>query len=221
MSPGSLLACVALLLVALLAFDPMRLTEASAAERITLFFLALCAAVCAYSPLRRHFQTLEAATFIFTAAWFVMYTLARRAGPAEGWEFSLAAVPDVSLKISYAARIAIVGALTAAALNRAALSAFTRAALSTMVVAGVLLLSNFAYLAQFFIVGDIEQAQLNPVPLALALMNLLEFGSVAVLCGVAAADARVRSGLMKLLPVMLLLLWARTQFGPIPAEEDE
>lgn len=70
---SAVIAAVVLLLLAGLAFDPLRLVQASAAERLTLLFLALCAALAAYSPLRRHFAHADAATFVFTAAWFALY----------------------------------------------------------------------------------------------------------------------------------------------------
>jgi hypothetical protein len=216
---GAIVALFALVLLALLAFDPFRLVEAAPSEKLTLLFMAICSGIAVFSPLRRHFRSLEAATFLFTASWVVLYALARRAGPAEGWSFHLAAEPEVSFTLSYAARIAIAGALVAAAIGRAALSGFTRAALLAMLVAGLLLLGNFLFLAQFFSVG--ETKQLDPVPLAHALLQLVEYGAIAVLCGVAASDARVRGGLLKVLPILLLALWARYQFGPIPVEEDE
>lgn len=216
---GATLATVVLLLLALLAFDPLKLVTSSASEHITLLFLALCSAVVAYSPLRRHFESAEAAAFVLTAAWFVIYALARRAGPGDGWTASLSNSPEITFKISYAARFAVAGAVTAAALNRVALSGFTRAALGVMLVVAVLLLGNYVYLSQFFQVGETEA--LDPVPVTQALLQLMEYASVAALCGVAAANGRTRAGLLKLLPVLLLALWARHQFGPVPVDEDQ
>lgn len=216
---GAVLAAVVLLLLALLAFDPLKLVQVSAAEKITLLFLACCTMLAAYSPLRRHFQNPDAAAAAFTVVWFVIYALARRAGPTEGWNHSLETAPEYLFKFSYATRLAIAGAVTAAALNRTVLSGFTRAALVAMLIATALLLGNFAFLSNFFKVG--ETNTLDPIPITHALLQFMEYGAVAVLCGVAAADTRIRQGLLKLLPILLLALWARHQFGPVPVDEDE
>ena len=218
-SAGSLVAAFTLLLLALLAFDPFRVGGiASVADKVSLLFLAVCAAVFFWTPLRRHFQNADAATFAFAVAWFVIYGIAARGGPAEGFELRFAAL-ESSFPISYAARIAVVGALTAAALNRRALSAFARAALGAFLVLGVFVLGSFLLLARFYPVG--ETAQLNPRPLVHTLLQLIEYGAVATLCAVAAAETRVREVLFKLLPPLLLALWLRHHFAAPIAEDDE
>ncbi|HEX8550250.1 MAG TPA: hypothetical protein VF681_01715 [Abditibacteriaceae bacterium] len=220
-SAGSIIAAGTLLLLALLAFDPLRVGDtASPADKITLLFLAICAAVCGWTPLRRHFQNADAATFTLAAAWFIIYAVARRGGPSEGWALHFVALPDSSFPISYAARIAVIGALTAAAMNRRTLSSFTRAALGAFLVLGIFVLGTFLFLARFYQIGEVD-APLNPVPLVHTLLQLIEYGAVATLCGVAAGDARVRDGLLKVLPALLLALWARHYFAAPVEEADE
>ncbi|HEX8832996.1 MAG TPA: hypothetical protein VF719_02285 [Abditibacteriaceae bacterium] len=212
------IAAVALAIIALLAFSGA--TEPTLADRLTLLFLGLVALVCAFSPARHFFnERRDAATFALAVSFFIIYSLARRAGPSEGWELNFAILPDDSFRISWAARAALLGAFLSVAMARYQMSSFARALLGAALLIGALSLGTFLFLSRFYTVGSTEI--LDPKPLADVLLQCVEYGAVGVLCAVVGADDRMRPLVMKILPFLLLALWAKHQFGAAPVEEDE
>jgi hypothetical protein len=219
MAASAVVGLLSMVLLALLAFDPFKIIEPTPADKITLLFLGFTAAVLFWTPLRRNFESADAATFALAAAFFIIYGLARRAGPDEGWALRFSALPDDVFTISWAARIALAGALISAAMSRQRMSLFVRAALGACLIIGLFSLGIFLFLSRMYPVGATEV--LDPTPLVHLLMQLIEYGAVAILCGVVGADLTARRIALKVLPLLLLALWARHQFAAAPIEEDE
>lgn len=244
MQSVSLLAAALLLGVALLAFSPY--AETSIGDRITLLFLALCAAIAGWTPLRKYFDDHDggeegtsndgrnAASFALCVAMFLVYSLARRVTPAadHGPTFSFALLPDDKFPISYAAMLVVPSALIcgiAARLARARqartqsaamASAWPRALATAIVIIGLLTAGSFRFLSGFYKVGATET--LDPTPLAQVLMQAVEYLALALLCHVATASVAVRHWMLRVLPLLLFALWARHQFSaPLPETEDE
>lgn len=219
----STLAIVPLLLLVLLAFKGE--VRATPADRAALLCLALAGALCFWTPARKYFdrangEAHNAASFALTAAIFVTYNLARRAGPEEGFSLQFAFLPDDKFVVSHAAMIAVVGALATLPFAFKVLGGYTRALLIGALILGVLALGSYRLLGAHYKIGVTEV--LDPTPLVHILMQLVEYGALAMLCAFATANLVVRAWLLRVLPLVLLALWARHQFAaPPPVEEDE
>jgi hypothetical protein len=206
-----------LLAIALLGLSPT--IQPTLADRLTLFLLALGGAVCFWTPVRRYFEErADAATFTVTMAMFIIYGLARQAGPNDGWSLTTRLLPDTPLAISYAARIAVVGAVLTAPLWWRNRNGWTRALLSAIAVVALLGLGIFWFLGRYYSIGETEV--LDPSPLVRMLMQTVEFAALALVCSAACALTGTRRILLRVLPVVLLVLWARHQFFAIPIVEE-
>jgi hypothetical protein len=212
-------AALALAAIAALALLPT--VEPTTADRVTFLLLAVVGAVCFWTPGLRFFEErTDAATFALTLVAFLIYGLARQAGPQQGWALRLALLPDTPLVVPYAARIVVVVALVTAPLCWRNRNGWTRALLAAVTVVALLGFGTFVLLGCFYTVGETEV--LDPTPLVQLLMQALEFASLALVCSAACAVPATRRWILRLLPVLLLVLWARYQFFPAPkAEESE
>jgi len=208
-----------LLLLWALAFLP---GETSRADVLTPFVLGIAAMFLFWTPLSRHFEFQEnAAMFALTAAMFVIYSLARRVGPDDGWALSFAwlGLPDDRFVVPYASRIVVLGALCTAPLWWENMQGWTRSLLGGAVLLLVLAAISFRLLASFYKVGPVEQ--LDPTPLPHLGMQIVEYFCLALLCNAAAAHPNVRRWALRALPILLLVLWARLQFfSPAPLDPD-
>ena len=230
---GAVVALAALAFIALLAFSGASRPELS--DKIALLFLAITATVCIVTPLRAFFDSrADAATFALIAAFFVIYGIARHAGPEEGTSFTLlrwtkfkmhwpslhlALLPESPIAIPWAAYISVIGALLVLVLARRAPSPPARALLAAVAVVGAIGIGIFRFLGSYYPVGATEVV--NPEPLVYALMQIIEFGAVAILCSAVASHTTTRRLALRALPILLFTLWARHQFGPAPVEEDD
>jgi len=220
---ASIISLAALLGIALLAFNSV--TQPSLADRATLLCLAVSSALCLLPPLRRFFERrADATAFALMAAFFIIYTLARNAGPDVGWSWQSRFLPDQPMGISWAARLVVGAAILSLGLSlvtRLRFAGITRAILVALGIFGATGIVMFNFLGHYFSVGVTGNTQLNPELLFNALQQIIEFGAVAILCQAVAADAPTRRLAMRALPVLLLLLWARHQFGPGYVEPQE
>jgi type IV secretory pathway VirB2 component (pilin) len=208
---------VALLSISLLGLAPT--VQPTLADRLTVFLLTLTGAICFWAPVRRYFEKrADAATFAVSLAMFIVYGLARQAGPTEGWSLTTGLLPGTRLTISYAARIALAGAVVTAPLWWRNRNDWTRALLAAIGVVALLGSGIFWFLGRYYTVGEIEV--LDPTPLVRMLMQSLEFAALALVCSAACALAAPRRILLRLLPVMLLALWTRHQFFAVPIPEE-
>lgn len=216
-----LFATLALAFIVALAFSGA--AEPSLADRLTLLVLGLSGALCFWTPLLRFFEErADAATFALTLAMFVVYGMARRAAPTAetGWVLQFPLLPDDTFAVSWAARVAVLGALISMPLWLRHMNGWTRAILGALAIIAALGLGSFAFLRGFYTVGATEV--LNPKPLADTLLQIVEYGALALLCSAVCAQAPSRRRVLRLLPLVLLALWVRHQFFPAPPPpEDE
>ncbi len=215
------LAGVFLLLVALPAFDLG--AQASSGDCAALLFLGVCALIIGWTPLRRYFERDDATghnatTFALMAAMFTIYLLSRRLEPTSGPALKFAWSPDESFPISYAAFLSIIGALIVAWPTWNVCSGATRAMGLALLILGVLGAVTFWFLGRFFVIGPVDV--LVPNPFVHLWMQTVEFGALTVLCHAAASHVAARRWILRVLPFVLLALWARHQFAP-PIVEDE
>jgi hypothetical protein len=132
----------------------------------------------------------------------------------------LSLLPDDAFPISYALRLAVVGAILSfpAWWKSGGPSRFILAAL---LLVGTLGTASFWFLARFYPVGATEI--LDPTPLATLLTQILGYGALAALCRAATATPAATRVILRLMPLLLLTVWARLHWfpTPLPAEEDE
>jgi hypothetical protein len=216
---AALLAAIALLLVfglALIAREPL---EKTLADRLTLAALGVAALICFWTPLLAVIEAQQnAASFALTAAMFVVYGLARRAGPAEGFGLHFAALPEDRFVISYAAWVVIVAAVVAVPLWPHRVAGWTRAVLAALLLIGVLAGASFLLLSARYEVGP--DKIVDPGPLPTLGLQLVEYAALALLCNIAAGHPPTRRLVLRALPVLLLALAARMHVLPAPAEEE-
>jgi len=215
-----------LLAIAALAFFPA--VTATPADKVTLLFLTVVAFICFWTPLLRRFETHPAAaTFALTAAMFMVYSLARTAGPDTGWLLKFPILPEDKFTVSYAARIVILCAIVTLPFGWRPfwwrdLHGWTQSLLLGAVLLAVMATFIFRFLSGAYVVGVTEQ--LDPTPLVHLGMQLVEYSAVALLCNAVTNHPVARRFVLRLLPFLLLALWARHQFMAAPeaaAEAEE
>ena len=216
---GAAIATVALALLIVLAFS----TEArpTQADRIALLGLAVLTAICFWTPLYRWAEAQHGvATFALTAAMFIVYGLARQVTPPDDrGALKFASLPEDVFAVSYAAYIVVAGALLTAPFWLRSLYGWTKSVLLVLGIITVLGFGSFKFLSGYYTVGVTEV--LDPTPLVHLGMQVIEFGSLALLCNAVCAHGGMRRWVLRALPLILLALWARHQFGPAPVEEEE
>lgn len=213
---GAIIATVALALIALLSFSGA--TQPTPADKVTLLALAVLAMLCFWTPLYAWCEAQEGAfAFGLTAAMFIIYGLARHAGPASGPEFHLPFDPDDAITLSYASIIVMAGALITAPFWWRNLGGWARAVWSAIATLAVLAFGVFTLLKGHYPVGATEIV--DPAPLVYLVAQLVEYGALALLCSVVCAHASTRRLVLRALPIALLLLWARHEFAAAPVAD--
>lgn len=208
-------ALMCLLVVFILALIP---TLASPlADKSALLFLAGVAALAFWTPFSRRLEKHSCAVpFFLTSVMFIIYRLAREAGPQAGPALRFTALPGDEFVVPYAAYVAFVGGLAAFPLRWQQLTVFGRALLTGLLLIGLLAAYSFWLLAWFYAVG--VTATLDPSRLPTLFMMLFEFAYIALICHTVCENAPARRLTMRVLPVVLLLLWARHHFVVTPEE---
>lgn len=220
---ASIFAFIALGGVALLALFPnprLLPPDAMLAEKTVLLFLAAVFLVALVPALHRRLMERDAATFALLSAFFVLFHLAERAGPREGWSLQFAVLPDDQFPISYALRMVFVGALATFPLWWKG-GGPQRFILAALLLIGVIGAASFGLLARFYPVGPTET--LDPTPLPTLFLQIVGYASVAALCRAVTASPATRALALRALPFVLLLILAKFQFlpAPVPVEEAE
>jgi hypothetical protein len=221
---ASIFALLALSGVALLALfpDPRLLPPgAMLSEKATLFFLAATFLVALVPSLHRRLtENRDAATFALLSAFFVLFHLAERAGPREGFSIRFGFLPDDQFAVSYALRLVVVGAVVTFPLWWKG-GGPQRFILAALLLIGILGAGIFGFLARFYTVGATET--LDPTPLPTLFLQILGYASVAAICRAATASPATRQLALRALPFVLLLILSKFQFlpAPIPAEDAE
>jgi type IV secretory pathway VirB2 component (pilin) len=213
----SALALLTLVALCLLSLAPT--VQPTLADRLTFLLLAITGAVCFWTRGSAFFEErADAATFAVTLAMFVVYGLARQALPDTGWTMNINLLPDTPQTLPVAGLVAIAGAVFTAPLWWRNRNGWTRALLAAIVVVAVLGTAMFWFLGRYYTVGETEV--LDPTPLVRLLMQTVEFAALALVCSAACALTATRRILLRVLPVVLLALWARHQFFPAPIVEE-
>jgi hypothetical protein len=202
--------------------DPRLLPpNALGTEKITLLFLAATFLLAFVPSLQRRLsENRDAATWALLTAFFILFHLAERAGPRDGWSLRFATLPDDAFAISYALRIVVLGAILSfpAWFRGGGPQKFVWVTLGLI---GVLGWASFWFLGRFYKVGVTET--LDPTPLPTLAMQIVGFGALAAICRAATASPTHTRLVLRLLPFALLLVWAKFQWmpAPLPAEDAE
>ncbi len=208
------IAFVALVVVCGLAFIPSTI---ALADKTALFAVGFAGAIFVWTPLIRQIQcSPQRSAFFLTAAMFLIYGIARTAGPEEGFSLQFAALPGDKFVIPYSAYVVIFTAILTGPYWWFHRLNSTYALLGGIVLVGGLSFFSFFLLRRFFPAGTTEI--LDPTPLPSLSMLLVEYSCVALLCHAVAARRRTRRLALRVLPAMMLALAARHQF--FPATED-
>ncbi|MBV9467751.1 MAG: hypothetical protein JOZ57_00735, partial [Abitibacteriaceae bacterium] len=163
---GATIAAVALGLVVLLAFSTA--TKPQPADEMTFAVLALMAAVCFWTPLYRWCERQEGGLpFGLSAVMFIIYGLARRAGPVHGVEFHLPIDPEDPIVVSYAAMVVVAGAVITLPFWWRSVSRWTKAVLLGSALIAVIACCIFTFLKGYYPVGSTEI--IDPAPLVFLL----------------------------------------------------
>ncbi|PQV62998.1 hypothetical protein B1R32_11740 [Abditibacterium utsteinense] len=219
---ASLFASLTLLGVAILALFPdaaLLPGDARLSEKTALIFLAATFFVALWPSLqKRIIAHRDAATFLLLCAFFVIFHIADRAGPREGFALKFSSLPDDSFAISYALRLAILGALVSfpAWFKDGGPQRFVFAAL---LLVGFFGLGSFWFLTRFYPVGVTET--LDPTPLPTLFLQILGFASIAALCRAVTASQKWMRFIFCGMPLVLLLVWAKLQLFPLPVEAED
>ena len=220
--PNALFAIPALLALAFVAAlalfpDPKLLSAADMGpDKLTLLFLGVCFLVALIPALSRHLiENRDAATWAILVASVILFHIADRAGPrAGGFSVPWSLTPGDPLVISYAMRAVVLGALlSAGAWVRG--GAPERAIIVGLVLLGVLGFASFDLLSRFYKVGVTET--LDPTPMGTLLIQVVAYVCLALCARAATATRALRNILFKIVPLLLLAIWARHKFAPIHA----
>lgn len=219
---ASLFALLALCGVFLLALfpDPRLLPpDALLPEKATLLFLAVAFLVALAPKLHRKLmENRDAATFAFILAFSILFHLAERVGPREGFSLRLSLLPDDAFAVSYALRLVVLGALVS-------IPAWWRGGgpqryvFASLLLTGLLGLGSFWFLGRFFTIGATET--LDPTPLPTLFLQMLGYGAIAALCRAVTASPALTKTLLRVMPVFLLALAAKYQLFPAPVPEED
>jgi hypothetical protein len=200
--------------------DPLLLPpSAMVNEKLTLLFLLVAGALAFVPSLHRKWsQNHDAATFFLLCVGVVLFQIADRSGPREGWAITLP-FADEATAISYATRLIVVGALLSCPMWWKHSGAPERATVAGLFLVGTLGLGSLWYLSQFYQVG-FDKA-LDPLPAATLCVQVVSYASLALCCRAATATEALRGAILRVIPVALLVMLARHQFMPIPAPVEE
>ena len=219
---ASLFATLALLGVAILALFPdatLLPGDARLSEKSALLFLAATFLVALWLSLhKRIIAHRDAATFLLLCAFLVLFHIADRAGPRQGFALQFSSLPDDTFPVSYALRLALLGAIISvpAWFKNGGPERFIFAAL---LLIGFLGVASFAFLSRFYKVGVTET--LDPSFLPSLFLQIIGFASIAALCRAVTASPKWTRFIFCGMPLILLLVWAKMQLFPIPVEAED
>jgi hypothetical protein len=193
----------------------------TSADKVTLLFLGVLA-LAMWLPQTR-VQTLlrraDASSFSLTAALFIVYGLAR-GGLQSSLTLHFSLLED-RLPVSYAALLAVGGALLSAPSWWKFRSGWTNALLCALALISLFAAGSFWFLGRYLTVGETEE--LDPRPMIVTLIQVVEYAALSLCCAAVCAHEKSRVLALRALPFLLLLLWARHTFfaAPLPVEADE
>lgn len=201
-------ALLALTVVCALAFIP---SNVALADKTALFAVGFAGALFCWTPLARQVKySPQRTAFILTATMFLVYGVARLAGPNEGFALQFAALAGDKFVVPYSAYVVVFAAIVTGPYWWFHCLNWTRCLLIGIGLVAVLSYLSFFLLQRHYPWGVTEI--LDPTPLPLLSMQLIEYASVALLCHAVAIQRQTRRLALLALPAVLLLLAARHQF---------
>lgn len=210
----AIIACVVLFLVGILAFFT---PEIKPSDQLTLLVLGATFLVASRTRLYELVVSRnDVTTFFLMMGMFVIYAIARKAGPETGYSIRFAALPDDEFVIPYSAYFVVVGALITGPLRWKKQNDFLRATISAIVIIASLGVFSFILMHRFYPAGPTKM--LDPSPLPYLGMFLIEYGCVALLCHVATSHHTTRRLVVNTFPLLLLALWFRFLYISSPSE---
>lgn len=221
----SVLSLSALLGVGLLALFPdprMIPPEKFGPDKITLLFLILAFALANIPKLReKAIENRDFVPFLTLCASVILFHLADRGPHSDSIQIAFGFAKDESVVVSYAACLAILGAILGTPAWWKSDGKYEK-----YFVAGTLLLGIFGYAALKFLGGYYDiglDKTLDAAPTATLLVQVVSYAALALCVRAATATEMLRGLVLRVFPAVLLVVWARHQFAPIPApvEEDE
>lgn len=216
-------ALLALAGVALLALAPFPDASSLAGpqmgpDRATLWFLFACALLLWIPTVFARLKaSRDASTWALLSVFFVLFHIADRAGPSEGWALTFSFLPDDPIPLSYAARVVVVGALCSFPLW------LRRGGPEKAIVAALVLVAAFGVGSLWFLghYYPINPDELSPRPTVTLLLQSLTYACLALCCRAATEGERTRGFVLKTLSIVLFLVAARHQFSPIAPPKDD
>jgi len=218
----SLPALLALLGVAVLALFPdahALNSSLMAPDRAALWFLFLSALVCQMpSVMRRLRESRDIALWALLCAMFVLFQIAQRAGPREGFSLHFGWAPDDPVVVAWATWLVVVGALLSLPLwiRRNGAERFVLLGLGLVALFGF---GMFRLLGKYYPLGATET--LDPSPMASLVGQIVSYAALALCCRAAVEEERARLLVLRALPLLLFVVAARHQFAPIHAPVQE
>lgn len=215
-APASIFAGIALLVLTSLALmAPVE--KVAVSDCLTLLFLALCTLPLWHARLLAWLETQEsAASFVMCAAMLTVDGMARRVAPENGPGIHLTDMPEYILPYSF--YIAVLGAAFTMPLWWKTGSTWVRALGAAVIILSGLAGFSYWLLSRYYPSG--VAAVLDPSPLPGLFLAMIEFTGIVLLCHVATLHAQTRRIALRVLPMLLLVLWARFQFSQ-PVEDAE
>ena len=172
---------------------------------------------------RRVAANSDAATWAVLLAFAVLYTLARRALPAQGFVVTLGDLPDTPFSIPLSAWLVGAGAMLSFPAWMANFNAPLKALLASLALVCALGIVSLLYLEPSYPVREAptgSEAITDPVPLINTLLQSVEYAALGLCCAAATAHPTVRAWTLRALP-LLLLAWARHLLAPLATQEEE
>lgn len=159
----------------------------------------------------------DVAIFCISAVMFIVYSLARRFDGGLSLTVHSGVFVGDEYAISPAAILVFIGAVLSAPSWMRQFRGWTNAVIVALMTLAVLGFGSFWFLSRFYTVGATDI--LDPTPLLPLAMNVLEFFFLTLVCAASCAEDKTRKVLLKSLPIMLILLFARHAFTHAGGDE--
>ncbi len=188
-------------------------------DRATLWFLLVCSLIAWVPPLFARLKaSRDASTWALLCAFFVLFHIADRAGPGDGWALTFPFAPEDPVPISYATRAVVVGALCCCPLWLRR-GGSEKAIVVALALVGAFGFGTLWFLGRFYPIG--ADKDLVPRPVATLLVQIVSYGALALCCRAVAEHERLRAFALRALPLILLGVVLRHQLAPIAAPKDD
>ena len=189
-------------------------------DKLALLFLLVVFALANIPKLRaKATENRDAVTFGAFCAWAILFHLAQRMGPLEGASLGFPFAPDEKIVVPFATFLAIFGALAGAPIWWKNGGAFERFFVAGSAFLGVFAWAFLLWMGNYYAIGF--DKTLDPSPVAALLLGLISYASLALCVRAATATEALRGAMLRIVPAILLVVWARHQFLPIEMPNED